>query len=166
MMKSKEVQLGRSIALSILFFTAMISLLGSERGQESTWNDIHIWSGSLMLIGAVVHLINNWDWVKAIFSHPARELKQRLRRLRRTNLWLFVFGSLCAITGLVWMLPWLSPAVVERWAGLHRLSGILMSTLLGVHLLMHWRWLVNTLKGMNKPRQIDTAKGALTSQNQ
>jgi len=37
-------------------------------------------------------------------------------------------------------------AAVERWAGLHRLSGILMIGLMVQHLLLHRTWLVGVVR--------------------
>lgn len=145
-MKNKTVRFGRAIVLSILFITCIVSLIGVEGGQDSTWNDVHVWSGVLMLIGAAIHLGTNWDWVKAVLSHPLRELKQRIGRLRRTNLWLFVSGLLCMIAGLAWMVPGDSLELVRRWANLHRLTGIIMILMLAIHLIQHWNWFVKTAR--------------------
>jgi hypothetical protein len=145
-MKNKTVRFGRAIVLSILLITCIISLVGVEDGQESTWNDVHVWSGFLMLVGAAVHLGTNWDWVKAVLSQPVRELKLRIRRLCRTNLWLFISGWLCTIAGLAWLVPGNSLEIVGRWTKLHRLTGIIMILILVIHLIQHWNWFLKTAR--------------------
>lgn len=153
-MKSKTVRFGRAIVLSGLFITCIVSLMGVRSGQESNWNDVHIWSGALLLVGAAIHLGTNWDWVKIAFSRPARELKQRTRRLRRTNLWLFISGSLCTIAGLACLVPGRSLETVWR---LHRLMGIIMILVLVVHLIQHWNWLVKAARSMRVSQPPKTA---------
>ena len=152
-MKSKPVRFGRAIVLSMLLITCIVSLMIGERGQQSIWNDVHIWSSALLLTGAAVHLGTNWDWVKSVFSRPASELKQRIRNLRRTDLWLFISGGLCTIAGLAWLVPGKEMAVVERWAGLHRLAGMIMILVMVIHLLQHWNWMVQTARWMRDTQQ-------------
>jgi hypothetical protein len=156
-MKCKTVRFGRAIVLSILFIICSVSLIGVNSGQESTWNKIHIWSGMFMLVGAAVHLWTNWDWVKTTFSRPAQTMKQRIHCLRRTNLWLFISGTLCTIAGLAWMVFGRSLEAAERWATLHRLTGIIMILALVIHLVQHWNWFVKTARSMRETQHPKTA---------
>jgi hypothetical protein len=152
-MKSRPVRFGRAIALSILFFTCVISLIIGEPGVKSVWNTIHIWSGSFLILGAVIHLGTNWDWVKAASLHPTRKLKQRVRRLRRTDLWLFVSGGLCTIAGVAWMIPETTFGSASCLFGLHRLTGIIMILTMVVHLAQHWNWMVQTARWMRESQE-------------
>lgn len=158
-MNHKTVKFGRAMILSVLFFVSIFSLALAEDGASSTWNTVHVWSGALMLAGAGVHLMNNMRWVKAVFSRPARQLQRRVRRLRHTNLILFISGGLCTLAGIIWLLPGLSPASLQSWAGLHRLSGMLMILALGIHLLLHWGWLVATVRQLSGARRVEAGDG-------
>jgi hypothetical protein len=124
-----------------------------ESGEESVWNEIHIWSGSLLLLGAAIHLGTNWDWVKAAFSRPACELKQRVRLLRCTDLWLFFSGILCTAAGVAWMVPGISPEVTGRLSSLHRLTGMIMILAMVVHMLQHRKWMVQTVRWMRDSQE-------------
>ena len=155
-MKTKSVRFGRAIVLSMLFNTCIASLMIGERSQPSVWNDVHIWSGMLLLTGAAVHLGTNWDWVKSVFSCPGPDLKQRLRRLRCTDLWLFISGGVCTVAGLAWLVPGKMPEIVSLWAGLHRITGIIMILVLVVHLIQHWNWMVQTARWMQDTQQPKT----------
>ena len=117
-MKSKPVRFGRAIVLSILFFVTIFSLFGGRDGSDaSTRNMVHIWAGSLMLIGSAVHLATNLDWVRAGFSRPMNSLKKRVRQNRRTDLCLFISGLICAIAGMLWLLlSQATPNLLERSA--------------------------------------------------
>jgi hypothetical protein len=145
-MKSKPVRLGRAIALSILFFATMFSLFPGDGNPTLNWNTVHIWAGSLLLIGSAVHLGTNLDWVRAVFSRPTSNLKKRVRQNRRTDLGLFISGLVCTVTGAFWLVSREISTFAERWSNLHTMSGVFMIVLLGIHLLLHWDWMVNTAR--------------------
>ncbi len=134
----KTVQFFRSMALSVLFVVTVLSLAGAEGSAAST--AVHMWAGGLLLVGSAVHLLSNRAWVKAVCRRPAGALSRPVRRLHSTNLGLLAAGVLCTLSG-VWGLFY--PSIrIER---LHTLSGLFMTGLLFTHLLLHFRWLVNTI---------------------
>ena len=145
-MKSKSVRFGRAIALSMLFFTTMFSIFPGGSNPTSNWNTVHIWAGSLLLIGSAVHLGTNLDWVKIVLSRPANTLKKRVLQNRRTDLGLFLSGLVCMVSGGLWLVTREMSTFAERWSNLHTISGLFMIVLLGIHLLLHWDWIVNTTR--------------------
>jgi hypothetical protein len=154
-MKTLPARFVNAIVLSILFFLTAFSLIGVEHDSTSFWTDVHIWAGSLMLIGAAVHLMTNLDWVRAVFSRPSRSLNLQTRRNKRTDLGLFITGSICALAGFFWLfIP------IERLNRLHTMSGLFMILLMLPHLALHWQWLVNTIRHLfgGKP-QVDPGYG-------
>lgn len=146
-MNNQMPRLVRAIVLSILFFVTLFSLAGSERGANPAWVSVHSWAGGLMLLGSVGHLVSQRKWIRAVFSRPAKELARRVRRNRNTDLGLAISGAICAVTALVWVLV---PAARESLDRPHTMSGLVMVLLIGVHLLLHWRWLVNTLRKLGE----------------
>ena len=99
-----------------------------------------------MLVGSAVHLGTNLDWVKAVFSRPAATIKKRIRQNRRTDLGLFISGAICTLTGALWLIPGTRIILLERWNNLHTMSGLFMIVLMGVHMLLHWEWMVKTAR--------------------
>jgi hypothetical protein len=140
-MKTLPARFINAIVLSILFFLTAFSLIGVEHDSTSFWTDVHIWAGSLMLIGAAVHLMTNLDWVRAVFSRPSKSLNLQTRRNKRTDLGLFVTGSICAATGFRLLF-----APLHHLNHLHTMSGMFMLLLMLTHLALHWQWLVNTIR--------------------
>ena len=140
-MKTLPARFISAITLSILFFLTAFSLIGVEHDATSFWTDVHIWSGSLMLIGAAVHLMTKLDWVRAVFSRPSKSLNLQTRRNKRTDLGLFIAGSFCAVAGFRWLF---NP--LHHLNHLHTMSGIFMLLLMLPHLALHWQWLVNTIR--------------------
>ena len=142
-MKSTPVRLGRAIVLSILFFVTIFSLTGLERNPDSIWTAIHSWTGSLLLIGSTVHLLTNLGWIKTVFSKLDGALAKRARQNRRIDLGLFITGFICAVTAVLRLVD---PVAMDSMNRLHAMSGLFMIVFLGIHLLLHWPWLVNTIR--------------------
>jgi len=154
-MKSKPVRFGRAIVLSILFLITIFSLFGGPDGTGwSTQNTIHIMAGLLMLVGSAVHLGTNLDWIKAVFSHPAGSHKKRVRHNQRTDLGLFISGAICTLIGALWLIPGTNPDMLERWKGLHTMSGLFMIVLMGLHMLLPWHWMVNTARQLRNQQPL------------
>jgi len=140
-MKTLPARFVNAIVLSILFFLTTFSLIGVEQDVASIWTDVHVWTGSLMLIGSAIHLITNLDWVRAVFSRPSKSLNLQTRRNKRTDLGLFITGSVCTLAGFFWLF---NP--IERLNRLHTMSGLFMILLMLSHLALHFRWLMSTIR--------------------
>lgn len=158
-MKSKPVRFEPAIMLSILFFLTVFSLFGAHDNPSSGWSHVHGWTGALMLIGSTVHLIKKSNWIKAVFSRPANGLKKRVRQNRRTALGLFISGSICTFSGVLWLLIHEGGGFyqIEPWSELHTISGIIMIVLLGIHLWLHRGWIINTARHLrnHQPSKAD-----------
>lgn len=54
----------------ILFLTViftLLGLLGYKTTETDLWYKLHIISGTLFFLAAILHLILNWGWVKASY---------------------------------------------------------------------------------------------------
>jgi protein-S-isoprenylcysteine O-methyltransferase Ste14 len=140
-MKTLPARFMSAIMLSILFFLAVFSLIISEHSTDSSWTNVHIWTGGLMLIGAAMHLTTKVDWIRAVFTRPFKSLNLQTRRNKRTDLGLFITGSLCTLGGIGWLFNPTHPS-----AHLHVISGMLMILLMLPHLALHWQWTMNTAR--------------------
>jgi len=147
-MTNNALRLGRAIALSLLFCVTVFSLAGTGRHPNPAWTAVHSWAGALMLIGSAVHLFSHRAWIKTVLSKPAQTLPTRARQNRNTDLGLFITGTLCAVTAAAWFL---TPAW-DAMNRLHSLSGLFMILLTGVHLLLHWPWLVHTVRQLGQAK--------------
>ena len=152
-MNTRIVRLGRAIVLSILFFVTSFSLLGGSHGHP-----VHAIAGSLLLLGAGVHLRSRREWLRAVFSRPASGLTRRVRQLRRTDLWLMILSFLCAVTGISRALT-IHGLETGLFSALHGICGALMILALGIHLLQHWGWLVNILRQPGNPKSEPVVQG-------
>jgi hypothetical protein len=144
----------------LLLFVTVISLLPGEvqRSARSTppiqaWYLTHEICGGLMLVISALHLILHWDWIKAVLLSRKARLADGVCRNRATDLWLFVTAAPCTLAGVMfWPLPGIWPATLgllqHKWRELHNWSGTLMVMILGIHLALHWKWIVSAVRGL------------------
>ena len=139
------------LSLILLLLVTVVALLPGEiqRSARSTpaiqaWYLTHEICGGLMLLVASLHVILHWDWIKAVLLRRKSRLASKVRRNRATDLWLFLTAAPCTLCGIkFWRTPpdLLRPELRE----LHNWSGTLMAVLLGFHLALHWKWIVNAV---------------------
>jgi hypothetical protein len=133
------------------FDLGLLGWLGLTFMSLAISSTTHAAAGLLMALGSIVHLSWHWDWVKTVLLRPSGNLPKRRRGLRRVNVMMCLCFGVCIPTGVM---TWLQQTMLcdpvlmnaEAWASLHRLSGMMMFLLLGIHLLQHWRWLMSAAR--------------------
>lgn len=133
--------------------------------------ELHEWIGVACGVMVMAHLLLNWDWIVAT-TRRLRRTRQTQTRLGYLLNWaLFLDVAAILVTGLAisrtvfpWMpdlLPRLDPAYRGRlWVPLHDLATQVFLALVGLHLALHWDWLVTTVKRMAGGRR----EGRVTAQ--
>ena len=125
--------------------------------DRHTWDLLHTYTGALMIFAALLHIIIHWGWITGTIKRTWQVItRQReafgLRLIYNILLDLGIaLGFLvCAVSGVVFMffsvsgpdgaMPILSKFT---WDMLHTWSGIVMSIAAVLHILLHWKWIVN-----------------------
>jgi hypothetical protein len=132
--------------------------------ELNTWRHIHPLSVALVGAGVIVHLLWHWKWVKAAFRPGAKPQQVNINRL--LDVLLFITFCLVMLSGLgshgeshaaARALARLDVVQVDP---LHGVAGIGMMVIVGVHQVLHWKWIVTTarrtlgiemLKSVSKP---------------
>ena len=126
--------------------------------DRSTWSDLHMWGGILMIVAAVIHIAIHWKWIVTMTKKVGTDLFTRSSKLNsrsRLNAALnavvalsFLFAALSGIyllffpgganrvpgSDILW--------TAETWDLVHTWSGIVMIAAGIVHFAIHWRWVV------------------------
>ncbi|MCX6059356.1 MAG: DUF4405 domain-containing protein [Chloroflexi bacterium] len=116
---------------------------------------IHEWLTIALGATVVVHLLLNWNWIvevtKRLFAKGKGLNGARTNYI--LNWLLFVDGILIMLSGIM-----ISEAVVPAfgltlpmnfaWRSLHDLSANISLLLMGLHITLHWNWIVSTFKHM------------------
>jgi hypothetical protein len=119
------------------------AFLGSSR---HFWLTAHICSGLTSVAGSVVHVIWHRLWLKALRRRRIASLPSKLRSNRVMDR--FIWITFLATFGFG-MLDWIIPArenSVTIFSRLHVAVGIACLLGITVHLALHTKWIISTVK--------------------
>ena len=133
--------------LDIALFIAFIV----DMNVRFTGISIHEWLGIALGIALIYHLLLHYNWIVAITKRIFSRLPgvERLRYV--LDIALFIDMVILVATG-IWIsesaLPLLGITVVPSflWRQLHHLTADLVIWMIGLHLALSWKWIVNTFK--------------------
>jgi hypothetical protein len=112
---------------------------------------IHEWLGIALGGGIITHLLLHWDWVVATLKRFFGKLPAQARLNLILNSALFIDLTIIIFTGLMISreaLPFFGISVPGGmvWRGLHTSSANLSIVLAGLHVAVHWKWILNALR--------------------
>lgn len=141
------------IAIFVAFLVAM--------DPRSTGIAIHEWLSIAFGAAIVTHLLLHWSWIVGITRRFFGKVTQEARWNYLVNLLFFIDMTIIIFSGLMISeaaLPAVGITLAHSfaWRGLHDLSANLALPILGLHVALHWRWIVNMTKhvlGRARPAQ-------------
>ena len=124
---------------------------------------IHEWLSIAFGAAIVTHLLLNWSWIVEVTRRFFGKARWSARVNYVLNTLLFVDMTLIIFTGLMISeaaLPLLGIQASHggAWRRLHDLTANLGVLLIGLHLALHWHWIVNATKRLvGAPRRVSAA---------
>jgi Domain of unknown function (DUF4405) len=130
---------------------------------RTTWSDIHVWGGILMIAAVAIHFTLHWSWVGMMSRKVKNTLTNsggKFSKGAKINVLVDLFVALgfvvTAVTGIYFLfvpagygggrvLGW-DPGILfsrSTWDLLHTWGAIVMIIGALLHLVIHWRWIVN-----------------------
>ena len=149
------------LLLDILIFASFLISMD----PHSSGIAIHEWL-SLALAGTIIiHLLLNWDWIAQLTARLFANGLNGSRFNYILNWLLFIDGIFIMLSGIMISesaVPALGLALPQNfaWRSLHDLSANLSLILMGLHLALHWTWIVWTIKhlfGVGSPQSAVTS---------
>ena len=112
---------------------------------------IHEWLSLAFASAIMLHLLLHWDWVVQVTLKFFRKLFHSSRLNYLLNLALLIDFVLIMLSGLLIsksVLPTLGLQVASdpAWRFLHSSAADFSLLLLGLHLALHWKWILSTTK--------------------
>ena len=114
---------------------------------HATGLPLHEWAGLALAPILVVHLAANWDWIVDKTRNVFRRQPGEVRFNHIWNTLMFVVAVVAIMSGIL-----CSRQVVRSlgfshpvdffWAVVHSVSATVLIALVGVHLGMHFRWVI------------------------
>ena len=133
--------------VDLVFFIGMILVLA----PQATGIPFHEWASFLIIVPFFVHLILDWKWIVSITKRILKRIPGETRFNYILDWLLFFLFVVATFTGVVISeaaLPALGITVVidPFWSALHDISANLLMVIIGIHLAMHWKWIVTNVK--------------------
>jgi hypothetical protein len=119
--------------------------------QSLTGVAVHEWLSLAFASALVIHLLLHWDWVVQVTLKFFRKLFHSSRLNYLLNLALLIDFVLILLSGLLIsrsVLPALGLQVASNpaWRFLHSSAADFSLLLIGLHLALHWKWILSTTK--------------------
>jgi len=125
--------------------------------DRHTWDLLHTWSGILMIMAALLHIVIHWGWITGTAKRTWQVIigKRNGFGARLTNNIILdaviAIGFLiCAISSIVFLIypdggQSTQTIFISRnsWDLLHTWSGVVMTIAAILHFSLHWKWVVN-----------------------
>lgn len=112
---------------------------------------IHEWLGISFGAAIITHLLLHWQWIGEVTKRFFGKVQWSARLNYILNSLLFIDVTVIIFTGLMiseTALPSLGITVASggAWRGLHGTAADLSLVLTGLHVALHWQWIVNMTK--------------------
>ncbi|HMV29271.1 MAG TPA: DUF4405 domain-containing protein [Anaerolineales bacterium] len=112
---------------------------------------IHEWLSIAAAATVIVHLLLSWEWIVNVTKRLFGRVGGGAKVNYVLNWLLFIDGILIMLSGIMISevaVPALGLALPMNfaWRRLHDMSANLALLIMGLHLAMHWNWIVTTFK--------------------
>jgi cytochrome b subunit of formate dehydrogenase len=131
--------------------------------QRATWEDLHTWSGLIMIAAVVVHLAIHWKWATGTLKRIGKKLAAGTGSINR-HAWfnigvdatLALSFLITALSGIYFLfVPGgrgaIDPLLLftrSTWDVLHTWGGVALVISAVIHFAIHWRWIVKVTRNM------------------
>lgn len=117
----------------------------------------HEWVSFAFAIPFLVHFILNWKWIVSVFSRIFKKLPGEARINQIWDTLLFALMTFVIFSGTVISvsaLPALNIHITidPFWISIHKTGANLLMIMFGVHLAMHWKWIVSNFRRYLMPQ--------------
>ena len=115
-----------------------------------TGNTIHEWLGVSFAATIITHLLLHWEWIMKVGKEFFRKLWHQSRLNFAVNILFFIVMTGSLFSGLmisndVMSVLGIQLAVSRSWRSIHVLMSDASVILLGVHIALHWKWIVTNV---------------------
>jgi preprotein translocase subunit SecY len=131
--------------------------------SRHTWDDLHTWSGILMMIIVAVHLSLHWQWVVSMTRRMVKDIFGKgasMNSRGRFNLWTNIIVAISflvtALSGVYFLFfpggrDASNPQLLFKhqvWDLLHTWGAVILILAAVVHFVIHWNWVVKVSRNL------------------
>jgi hypothetical protein len=144
--------------------------------NRHTWDDLHTWSGVILIAIAGFHLARHWNWFTKMIRKSLKELVGKCNCLNPRGVWNLILNILVAISFLLTSISGVyflffpggrsstDPMILLNrftWDMIHTWSGVALIIAALVHFAIHWKWI--TKVAGNLLQQLEGRKKEFTT---
>lgn len=112
---------------------------------------VHEWLSIAFGAAIITHLLLHWQWLVEVTKRFFTRTQWSARINYLLNTLLFIAMTIVIFTGLMISevaLPVFGVHMASGgvWRGLHETSANVVVIIVGLHIALHWQWIVNTVK--------------------
>lgn len=168
MFKKPKNKLWLDIVLGGAYFLTFVS--GDELSEIAVIGGVspHELMAFILGIIAFVHIIVHWDWIIKVGKRVFQRLSRQTRFNYLLDIGLFLAFGLTGLSGLL-MSQTLGLNTSESFVSeIHEAAGTLSILMVGGHLVLHWKWIMNAVKRYllpgNQPKSKPAHQQAIPAQ--
>ena len=144
--KGKISQTVRDLAVDATIFAAFLVATAPRLSGEA----VHEWLGVAFGAAIITHLLLHWQWIVATTKRIISKLPWQSRINYLLNALFFIDMTIIIFTGLMiskTALPALGIQLAAggAWRILHSLASDVGVLILGLHIALHWQWIVSAI---------------------
>ena len=108
----------------------------------------HEWASFIFIPVIILHILMKWDWIVSVTRQMFKKMPGETRFNHVWDYLLFILMTTVIVSGIVISqkaLPVFGIHVNSDpfWLTVHHLSTALLLATIGIHIAMHWKWVVN-----------------------
>ena len=131
---------------SVIFLAFLVAMAPHFSGMA-----VHEWLGIAFGAAIITHLLLHWQWIVEVTRRLFSKAQWSARVNYILNALLFIDITLIIFSGLMISqvaLPLVGIQLAQSgaWRGLHGIAANLFMVLVGLHVALHWQWIVNMFK--------------------
>jgi preprotein translocase subunit SecY len=130
---------------------------------RQTWDDLHTWSGVVMIAAAIIHLAIHWPWVTSMARRTWSELNGKCGCMNPRGRWNLILNTIVAVSfaltatsGVYFLFAPGGRRAVDpmflftrtTWDLIHTWAGVTLIAAALIHLAIHWKWVVKVTRKM------------------
>ena len=125
--------------------------------DRHTWDLLHTWSGILMIMAALLHIVIHWGWITGTAKRTWQVIIGKRNGFGARLTYNIILDAviaigflICVISSIVFLIypdggQSAQTIFISRnsWDLLHTWSGVVMTIAAILHFSLHWKWVVN-----------------------
>ena len=135
-----------NLLLDLGIFTAFLVV----SNPRMTGNSIHEWLGVSFAAAIITHLLFHWKWILQVGAEFFKKLFHQSRLNFAINALFFIAMTGVSFSGILISKDVLNIFGIQlnasqAWRMIHSATADATVILLGVHIALHWKWILNNL---------------------